>query len=170
MVDLVPATGSGIRQSDSDASPESSRMAAVLGRAIETVARLARDLNTRLNLVSKFPEPPGVEALRRYPWLNTLESAAGARLARIYFSAGPATSSCISGLIPSRWPHRGALGRHHLPNSSDEPTEQDLAVLYCAPQVDTCAAEVFQATSRIDRIRNAPGARGLCRASAANLA
>ncbi len=29
-------------------------------------------------------------------------------------------------------------------------------MLYCAPQVDTCAAEVFQATRRIDRIRNAP--------------
>lgn len=29
-------------------------------------------------------------------------------------------------------------------------------MLYCAPQVDTCAAEVFQATRRIDRTRNAP--------------
>jgi hypothetical protein len=28
--------------------------------------------------------------------------------------------------------------------------------LYCAPDVDTCAAEVFQATRRIDRTRNAP--------------
>ena len=29
-------------------------------------------------------------------------------------------------------------------------------MLYCEPQVDTCAAEIFQATRRIDRIRNAP--------------
>jgi hypothetical protein len=35
--------------------------------------------------------------------------------------------------------------------------EQSRAVLYCAPDVDTCAAEVFQATRRIDRIRDAPG-------------
>ena len=45
---------------------------------------------------------------------------------------------------------------HHLPGASDTPTEQDRAVLYCAPEVDTCTAEVFQATRRIDRIRNAP--------------
>jgi RES domain-containing protein len=37
------------------------------------------------------------------------------------------------------------------------PAEQSRAVLYCAPDVDTCAAEVFQTTRRIDRIRNAPG-------------
>jgi hypothetical protein len=43
-----------------------------------------------------------------------------------------------------------------LPSSSDEPTEQERAVLYSAPQVDTCAAEVFQTTRRTDRIRNAP--------------
>jgi hypothetical protein len=30
------------------------------------------------------------------------------------------------------------------------------AVFYCAPAVDTCVAEVFQATRRIDRIRDAP--------------
>ncbi|MGH8199898.1 MAG: RES domain-containing protein, partial [Steroidobacteraceae bacterium] len=102
--------------------------------------------------MSKFPEPPGVEALRRIA-AETLELPAGTPLARIYFSAGP---------YPSHWNlfrHIGptaARWDHHLPSASDEPTEQDRAVLYCAPQVDTCAAEVFQATRRIDRIRNAP--------------
>ena len=102
--------------------------------------------------MSKFPEPPGVEALRQIA-AETLELPAGTPLARIYFSAGP---------YPSHWNRFRHVGPtaarwdHHLPSSSDEPTEQDRAVLYCAPQVDTCAAEVFQATRRIDRIRNAP--------------
>jgi len=34
--------------------------------------------------------------------------------------------------------------------------EQDRCTLYCAPDIGTCAAEVFQATRRIDRTRNAP--------------
>jgi hypothetical protein len=102
--------------------------------------------------VSKFPEPPGVEALRQIT-AETLKLPAGTPLARLYFSAGP---------YPSHWNrfrHTGPTAErwdHHLSNSSGEPTEQDRAVLYCAPQVDTCAAEVFQATRRIDRIRNSP--------------
>ena len=102
--------------------------------------------------MSKFPEPPGVEALGRIT-AETLELPAGTPLARIYFSAGP---------YPSHWSQFRHVGPtaarwdHHLPSPSDEPTEQDRAVLYCAPQVDTCAAEVFQATRRIDRIRSAP--------------
>ena len=44
-----------------------------------------------------------------------------------------------------------------MPDARDAPTEQSRAVLYCAPDVDTCAAEVFQSTRRIDRIRDAPG-------------
>jgi hypothetical protein len=34
--------------------------------------------------------------------------------------------------------------------------EQTRAILYCAPDIDTCVAEVFQATRRIDRVRGAP--------------
>ncbi len=78
---------------------------------------------------------------------------AGTPLARIYFSTGRHPSQW------NRFRHVGPTGArwdHHLPSSSDEPTEQDRAVLYCAPEVDTCAAEVFQATRRIDRIRKAP--------------
>ena len=102
--------------------------------------------------MSKFPEPPGVEALCRIA-AETLKLPAGTPLARIYFSAGP---------YPSHWNrfrHIGPTGArwdHHLPSSSDQPTEQDRAVLYCAPDIDTCTAEVFQATRRIDRIRNTP--------------
>ena len=102
--------------------------------------------------MSKFPEPPGAEALRQIA-AETLDLPAGTLLARIYFSAGP---------YPSRWNRFRHVGPtaarwdHHLPTSSNEPTEQERAVFYCAPQVDTCAAEVFQTTRRIDRIRNAP--------------
>ena len=58
---------------------------------------------------------------------------------------------------------RGARSRqalragHHLPNARSAGFEQERAVYYCAPEVDTCAAEVFQSTRRIDRTRNAPG-------------
>ncbi len=102
--------------------------------------------------MSKFPEPPGVGALRRIT-AETFELAAGTLLARIYFAAGP---------YPSHWNQFRRFGPtaarwdHHLPNPDGEPTEQDRAVLYCAPDIDTCTAEVFQATRRIDRIRNAP--------------
>jgi hypothetical protein len=94
--------------------------------------------------VSKFPEPPGIEALRQIE-AETLDLPAGTPLARIHFSAGPHPSHWNRfrhvGPTAARWDHR-------LPGSSDEPIEQDRAVHYCAPQVDTCAAEVFQATRR----------------------
>jgi RES domain len=103
--------------------------------------------------MSKFPVPPGVAALRDIE-PQTIALAANTPLARIYFAAGP---------HPSRWNQFRSLGPtaarqdHHLPNARNAPTEQSRAVLYCAPDVDTCAAEVFQSTRRIDRIRNAPG-------------
>jgi len=53
-------------------------------------------------------------------------------------------------------PDRPSL-RRDSPDARDAPTEQSRAVLYCAPDVDTCAAEVLQSTRRIDRTRNAPG-------------
>jgi hypothetical protein len=80
--------------------------------------------------VTKFPAPPGVEALRQIA-AETLDLPAGTPLARIYFSAGP---------YPSHWNRFRHVGPtavrwdHHLPSSSDEPTEQDRAVLYCAPR------------------------------------
>ncbi|MGC1457190.1 MAG: RES family NAD+ phosphorylase [Steroidobacteraceae bacterium] len=102
--------------------------------------------------MSKFPEPPGVDVLRRIP-AETIKLPAGTLLARIYFAAGP---------HPSRWNQFRRFGPtearwdHHLPDAGGRPTEQDRAVIYCAPDVNTCAAEVFQSTRRIDRVRNAP--------------
>jgi hypothetical protein len=103
--------------------------------------------------MAKFPEPPGVAALRNIA-PQTVILAADTRLARIYFAAGP---------HPSRWSQFRSFGPtaarwdHHLPDTRGVATEQSRAVYYCAPDVDTCAAEVFQATRRIDRTRNAPG-------------
>ena len=102
--------------------------------------------------MSKFPEPPGIEVLRQIA-AETLDLSTGMPLARIYFFAGP---------YPSHWNRFRHVGPtaarwdHHLPSSSDEPTEQDRAVLYCAPEVDTCAADVSQAARRNDRIGKAP--------------
>jgi hypothetical protein len=103
--------------------------------------------------VSKFPEPPGLAALRNIA-PQTIALAAETPLARIYFAAGP---------HPSRWNQFRGFGPsaarwdHHLPGARNAPTPPNRAVLYCAPDVDTCVAEVFQSTRRIDRTRNAPG-------------
>lgn len=102
--------------------------------------------------MSKFPGPPGVEALRNIE-PETLRLASNTLLARIYFSAGS---------HPSRWNQFRRFGPtaarwdHHLPDARGQPAEHDRAVLYCAPDVDTCVSEVFQATRRIDRVRDAP--------------
>ena len=102
--------------------------------------------------MSKFPEPPGVAALRRID-AQTIQLSANTMLARIYFAGGP---------HPSHWNQFHCFGPtsarwdHHLPNVDGDPMDQDRCVLYRAPDVDTCAAEVFQATRRIDRTRNKP--------------
>jgi len=103
--------------------------------------------------VSKFPEPPGVAALRDIA-PETFVLPADTKLTRIYCATGP---------HPSHWNQFRSFGPtaarwdHHLPNARSAGFEQKRAVYYCAPEVDTCAAEVFQSTRRIDRTRNAPG-------------
>jgi hypothetical protein len=103
--------------------------------------------------MSKFPEPPGVDVLRDIT-PQTLILPADTKLARIYFAAGP---------HPLHWNQfrsfgpTGARWDHHVPNAQGAGVEQKRAVYYCAPDVDTCAAEAFQSTRRIDRTRNAPG-------------
>jgi RES domain len=102
--------------------------------------------------VSKLPEPPGVKALRALA-PRTLTLPADTALARIYFAAG-AHPSCWAryrsfGPVDARWDH-------HLPDDNREGVEQSRAILYCASDIDTCVAEVFQATRRIDRVRGAP--------------
>lgn len=102
--------------------------------------------------MSKFPEPPGVAALRKIA-PQTIVLAPDTALARIYFAAGP---------HPSRWNQFRSFGPtaarwdHHVPDARNASAGQSRAVLYCASDVDTCAAEVFQSTRRIDRVRNAP--------------
>lgn len=102
--------------------------------------------------MTKFPEPPGVAALRGIaPQILIL--AADTKLARIYFAAG-SHPSCWNkfrsfGPTAARWDH-------HLASARSVAVEQDRAVFYCAPDIDTCVAEVFQATRRIDRTRDAP--------------
>jgi hypothetical protein len=99
----------------------------------------------------KFPKPPGVAALRDIP-PQTLILAVGTILARIYFSAGP---------HPLRWNEFRSFGPtsarwdHHLPERVDT-AQRSRSVFYCAPDVDTCAAEVFQNTRWINRTRNSP--------------
>jgi hypothetical protein len=106
-----------------------------------------------LTLVAKLPEPPGVAALRDIA-PQTLILPADTKLARIYFATGA---------HPSHWNQFRSFGPtaarwdHHLPNARSVAVEQSRAIFYYAPDVDTCAAEVFQATRRIDRTRNAPG-------------
>jgi len=102
--------------------------------------------------VAKLPVPPGVAVLRGIA-PQTLILSADLKLARIYFAAGP---------HPTHWNQFRTFGPtaarwdHHLPNMHGAAVEQDRSILYCAPDIDTCAAEVFQATRRIDRTRNAP--------------
>jgi RES domain len=102
--------------------------------------------------VSKLPAPPGVAALCAIP-PQTLILPADTSLARIYFAAGG---------HPLRWARFRSFGPvdarwdHHLPDSRGGGVEQSRAVLYCALDIDTCVAEVFQATRRIDRARGAP--------------
>lgn len=100
----------------------------------------------------KFPDPPGVDALRLVePAVTNL--AKGMNLARLYFTGGD---------HPTRWNefrHYGpADGRfdHHLPDQRGEPAVQGRSILYCAVAADTCLAEVFQETRRINRTRRAP--------------
>jgi RES domain len=102
--------------------------------------------------VSKLPAPPGVAALRAIA-PQTLILPADTPLARIYFAAGA---------HPARWGQFRSVGPvdarwdHHLPDLRGNAVEQSRSILYCAPDIDTCVAEVFQATRRIDRTRGAP--------------
>lgn len=102
--------------------------------------------------MAKFPQPPGIDALRRIA-PEHLTLPAGTPLVRLYFAAGE---------HPTRWNRLRRFGPtaarwdHHQSDEHGQPIEQARGILYCAPDIDTCVAEVFQATRRIDRTRNAP--------------
>jgi len=102
--------------------------------------------------VPKLPDPPSAEVVRAItPAVKKL--AAGTSLARVYFTSGE---------YPTRWDefrHYGPTGArfdHHLPAARGEPFSQARSILYCAAAADTCLAEVFQETRRINRTRRAP--------------
>jgi len=102
--------------------------------------------------VAKFPDPPEVDALRAVePAVKSL--AKGVRLARVYFTGGD---------HPTRWNefrHYGPTNArfdHHVRNAAGESFVQDRSTFYCAQAADTCLAEVFQETRRINRTRKAP--------------
>lgn len=100
----------------------------------------------------KFPDPPGAGVVRATrPAVRRL--ARGTGLARVYFTGGD---------HPARWNefrHYGpttARFDHHVVDARGEPLTQERSVFYCAAAADTCFAEVFQETRRINRTRRAP--------------
>jgi hypothetical protein len=103
--------------------------------------------------VPKFPDPPGIDAVRGIePAIKSL--ARGTSLARVYFTAGE---------HPTRWnefrrygPLLNARFDHHFRDAAGEAFAQNRSILYCAAAADTCFAEVFQETRRINRTRRAP--------------
>jgi hypothetical protein len=102
--------------------------------------------------VAKFPEPPGQAFLRSVaPKVKTL--TARTRLARIYATAGPHPVAWnqfrFFGPLDARWDH-------HEPSAGGQGALQDRGILYAATELDTCLAEFFQNTRRIDRLRRAP--------------
>jgi len=102
--------------------------------------------------VAKFPNSPGVAALRRIE-ASTTTLDTGQRLARIYYSRGE---------YPVRWNefrHYGPVNArwdHHLPDAKGVPEVQSRGIYYAASDAKTCLAEFFQSTRRIDRARQAP--------------
>jgi RES domain-containing protein len=102
--------------------------------------------------MAKLPLPPSVEEIRRTPPKAKLLPA-GTVLARIYFAGGdhPTQWNTFRNFGPGN-----ARFDHHLPNADGKARFQQRSIFYCAAQADTCLAEVFQDTRRIDRFRNAP--------------
>lgn len=98
---------------------------------------------------AKFPEPPGLAALRTLPPV-TRTLPVGTRLTRIFFA---------SGRVPGAWNrfrHYGPTASrfdHHLPDANGSACLQARGVLYAAHGVEaipTCLAEVFQQKRLID--------------------
>jgi hypothetical protein len=102
--------------------------------------------------LAKFPNSPGVETLARLdPTIKIL--AAGATLARVYFSRGPHPQTWnqlrFFGPLNSRWDH-------HVSDVAGNTRAQARGIYYAAADANTCLAEAFQATRRIDRVFQGP--------------
>ncbi|MDO8863264.1 hypothetical protein Q6D67_16280 [Haliea sp. E1-2-M8] len=112
----------------------------------------------------KFPEPPGLAALRAItPVLHTV--AAGVTVTRLCFAGGD---------HPSSWDRFRYFGPtnsrfdHQLPDGQGRAYVQDRGIMYLAagPEaIPTCLAEVFQATRLIDRHARDPVLAGFALAT-----
>lgn len=102
--------------------------------------------------MAKVPRRPCQQRLKELqPELKELPI--GERVWRVYFRGGnhPTAWSSFRFVGPTR-------GRfdHHVLGQGGQPTEQERGILYGALDIDTCLAEVFQKTRRIDRWRGDP--------------
>jgi len=102
--------------------------------------------------VAKFPEPPGVDALKKIsPSLNTYKK--GSLIWRLHF---------FGGSYPTNWHEFRYYGPtssrfdHHRPKSNGESQTQKRGIMYLAKNGPTCIAEVYQATRIIDRHSQSP--------------
>ncbi|MCB1675778.1 MAG: RES family NAD+ phosphorylase [Halioglobus sp.] len=100
--------------------------------------------------MAKFPEPPGIDALRTIPPVLHILTP-GTTMTRLCFAGGdhPTTWDAFRYYGPT-------ISRfdHHLPDGQGRAQVQDRGIMYLAtgPQaIPTCLAEVFQATRLIDR-------------------
>ena len=105
--------------------------------------------------MAKFPNPPGIEALKSIPPV-TCELAAGTQIFRLFKSGGrhPVNWNSFRHYGPT-----AARFDHHLHNRKKEPFEGSRGILYGAvghEAIPTCLAEVYQDTRIIDRKSRAP--------------
>lgn len=109
--------------------------------------------------MAKFPNPPGIEALKSISPV-TCELEAGTRIFRIFKSAG--RHSLHQPVHWNSFRHYGpttARFDHHLCNRQGEPFEGMRGILYGAvgrEAIPTCLAEVYQDTRIIDQKARAP--------------
>lgn len=106
--------------------------------------------------MAKFPEPPGVAALKKIsPVTKTYRK--GSLVWRIHFAGGQ---------YPTRWNEFRFFGPtssrfdHHLPDANGQSCTQDRGIMYLAKNGPTCIAEVFQSTRVIDRNSGSPWLAG----------
>ena len=118
--------------------------------------------------MAKFPEPPGVAALRTIPAV-TVSLETGTVLARVFFFGGE---------HPTRWDrfrHFGPTAArfdHHLADQCGNPRRQKRGIMYLAAgaqSIPTCLAEVFQTSRTIDRHSREPILAGLALACSLTL-
>ncbi|WP_344128885.1 RES family NAD+ phosphorylase [Saccharopolyspora halophila] len=107
--------------------------------------------------MARLPQPPVPAALQAM--LRRTEDViavpAGTRLARVFTAGGSHPQEWNSFRYAGPLPH--ARFDPHLPNSQGGPTvTREHGVLYFSMSVQTCIAEVFQASSTVDRSTREP--------------